>query len=208
MLPFPGKEGGGILRPMSRASKRRLLTGAIAAVLLLGAAACATHQPYSGSGLPKLQFVGDSITVQSTADINHHYRASYDVAIDAVVGIDTFLIRNNVAAEAALSPAIEVINLGTNDATTIGVPWYITKDGHQILIEPAQSIGDITSRLDSFAAEFPSTTCVVFVTINTHNPSWGPGNAQQFNDHIRATYAHVADWDGAWQAAYLLNRLQ
>jgi hypothetical protein len=187
---------------VSTAGKPRLLGGVLTAVVLLGASACATLQPFTGSGLPKIQFVGDSITVLSTADINAHYRPSHDVAIDALVGVDTFLMAHDVAGEAALSPAVEVINLGTNDASRIGIPIYGTYHGEQILIEPAQTIGDITSRLDGFEAEFPSTTCVVFVTINTHNPSWGPSDAQKLNDHIRATYAHVADWDAAWRSTY------
>ena len=41
---------------------------------------------------------------------------------------------------------------------------------------------------------------MIFVTVNTHNPSSSPGNAQLINDHLRATAAHVVDWDAAWQS--------
>jgi hypothetical protein len=170
---------------------------AVAAVLLLGACD-SIFQKFANTGAPKLQFVGDSITIQSAPDINAHYHKHHDVAIDAIGGSVTWLMTGTVAAEAALKPAAEVINLGTNDAGSIGVPWIV--DGQVIM--PAQTLADVLGRFDTFAAEFPATTCVVFVTVDTHNPGWAPANAQAINDHIRASFAHVADWDAAWQASY------
>jgi lysophospholipase L1-like esterase len=171
--------------------------GALLAFFLLSASSCATTQTFTDSGAPKIAFVGDSITVQSTVDINAHYSGSDDVAIHAVVGIDTYFEASTVADDAALAPAVEIINLGTNDARRIGSPWM----SGSTVIEPAQTVDDITGRLDTFAAEFPPTTCVVFVTVNTHNPSWGAANAQAIDDHIRVAFPHVADWDAAWSAS-------
>jgi hypothetical protein len=169
--------------------------------LILGASGCATYQSPTGNGKPIIDFVGDSITFQSTADINAHYRTNYDVGIQAVIGIDTYLSQGAVEKQAADAPSVEVINLGTNDANRVGVAITGTRDGQPVTIEPAQTIEDIDGRLDAFNAEFPDS-CVVFVTINTHNPTWSPANAAAINDHIRATFPHVADWDAAYDPSY------
>jgi lysophospholipase L1-like esterase len=175
--------------------------GAAVCFLILGASACATNQPASRNGKPIIDFVGDSITFQSTADINAHYSTNYDVGIEAVIGIDTYLSQGAVQNQAADAPSVEVINLGTNDANRVGIAITGTRDGQPVTIEPAQTIQDIEGRLDAFNAEFPDS-CVVFVTINTHNPSWSPANAAAINDHIRATFPHVADWDAAYDPSY------
>lgn len=177
----------------------RALAAAVIAYLLLSASSCSVSQQYVGSGAPKLQFLGDSITVQSANDIDARFGNAFDVAIDAFVGADTYLQAATAAAETANSPAIEVINLGTNDAARMNKTWYLTSGD---VLEPAQTLDDITGRLDAFAAEFPASTCVIFVTVNTHDPSWAPENATAINDHIRANFAHVADWDAAWSAEY------
>jgi hypothetical protein len=181
------------------------VAGAVACFLILGAASCNTNQPVSGNGSPTLKFIGDSITVQSTPDINAHYGGTYDIGIHAVLGIDTYLMAHNVTADAESPPAVELINLGTNDALRLGTAITGTKDGQPIVIEAAQTISDIDGRLDAFATEFPASTCLVFVTVNSHNPSWGPANAQAMNDHLRGDptlFPHLADWDAAWQASY------
>jgi hypothetical protein len=48
-------------------------------------------QPFAESTKPRLSFVGDSITVESAADINAHFQNRYNVAIYATVGRDTYL---------------------------------------------------------------------------------------------------------------------
>lgn len=181
------------------------VVGAVVCFLLLGASSCTTDQPVTGNGNPKLEVVGDSITVQSTADLNAHFGTTYDVGIHAVFGSDTFIMAPNVRADAATSPTVEIIDLGTNDSARLGLAITGTKDGQPIVIEPAQTIDDIDGRLDSFAAEFPASTCVVFVTVNTHNPSWGPANAQAIDDHLRGDptlFPHLADWDEAYSPTY------
>ena len=85
-----------------------------------------------------------------------------------------------------------MINLGTNDVA------HIDKSSQ---LEPRSSVAKIDARLDKFAAEFPSTTCVVFVTLDSHNPGWHPAYVRQINKHIRSTFAHVADWDATLRPA-------
>jgi hypothetical protein len=179
-----------------------VLAATVGAFLLLSASSCSVSQPFVSSGAPKIQFVGDSITWQSAADINAHYGGSYDTAIEATIGADTYTQAANVAAEAALAPEFEIINLGTNDARRMNAAWTTVVNGQTVVIEPQQTLADVTGRLDAFAAAFPAATCVVFVTVNAHNPSWTPANAQGINDHIRASFPHAADWDAAWQPSY------
>jgi hypothetical protein len=108
----------------------------VAAVLLLGACDIVS-QKFANTGAPKLQFAGDSITYQATADINAHYRGPYDVAIDGFSGYDTYQMAGIVATEATLAPAVEVINLGTNDAIRIGQDQTGVVDGKTVVTEPA-----------------------------------------------------------------------
>lgn len=179
-------------------SRMKTIAVAVGVALLVGAASCSTSQPFSNSGLPKIQFVGDSITHAAAGAINARYGATQDVAIEATIGLDTYFQAPKIADQAALSPDVEVINLGTNDAHRMDEAWVL----NGTVIEPQQTLADVTGRLDTFAAEFPASTCVVFVTTNTHNPSWSPANALAIDDHIRASFPHVADWDVAWQASY------
>lgn len=179
--------------------RKGVIAAVMMAFLLTTAAQCnpaqsgkySTVQSFSNSGLTKLAFQGDSITFQSTADINAHYGANYDVAIHATVGVDTSMRGDAVAADAAQDPAIEIINLGTNDAVRIGTATPPTID-------------DVTGRLELFATEFPASTCIIFVNINTHNPDWGPANAQAIDDFFSQNpliFPHVVPWDAAWQAS-------
>jgi hypothetical protein len=178
-----------------RIPPRARVAGALVCLLVLGAAKCSVAQLPTHSGTPILDFAGDSITVQSSDDINAHYSATYDVGINATVGNDVYLEANNIAAQAADPPSIEVINLGTNDAARI-------TNGTSELGEPQATLAHTTAALDAFNAEFPSSTCVIFVTVNTHNPTWGPDAAQSINDHIRSTFTNIVDWDAAWSATY------
>jgi lysophospholipase L1-like esterase len=194
--------GGRCKGRVGRMTKSATVLTAFVAVFAIGAASCRTIQPFAGTGAPTLQFTGDSITVQSTADINAHFKANHDVGIEAFVGADTREQASQVARDAATSPAIEVINLGTNDAARIGVDQYATINGKRVLIDPASTMEQVLARFDVFVAEFSATTCLVFVTVNTHNPSWEPANAATINDHLRAISPHLVDWDAAWKASY------
>lgn len=99
-----------------------------------------------------------------------------------------------MADQVALAPHIEVIDLGTNDAK------HMISPGGGLVV--AQPLSAIEGRFAEFSREFPSQTCVVFVTVNTHNPSWNPQGAQMINDFIRRTATHVVSWDAAWSPTY------
>ncbi len=158
--------------------ERKIRAVVVGLVLASGLSACTTHQLFDAmSSNPKLQFDGDSITVQATNDIDAHYGGTYNVAIEATVGTDTLAQMGNVVAQAALVPDVEIIDLGTNDART------------------GKAVADVLARLDQMAAAFSPATCVIFVTTNSHNPSWGPAEAAEIDAHERSTFAHVADWD-------------
>src|SRR5882724_12041463 len=150
------------------------LTSIVVLLLVVSASSCTKTRRYDGSKLARLQFAGDSITFFSTNDINAHYAGRYDVAIDATVGIDTYTIAPDLPAHARSAPAVEIIDLGTNDANRIADPRAN---------EPAatQTVAEVNARLDRFNALFPASTCVVFVTVNTHNPSWHPQNGKAIN---------------------------
>jgi hypothetical protein len=193
-------------RGVARAGKGRMrkwtkCVAALVAAFVLGAA-CSTAQPFMGSGAPTIQFTGDSITVQSTLDINAHYQSTYDVGIDAVSNADSWQLAWRFPLDAATSPDIEVVNLGTNDAARVGVAQYANNNGQLVQTEPAWTMEEVLARYDAIVAEFAPTTCLVFVTVNTHNPTWGPANAATINDHLRAIAPHLVDWDAAWDASY------
>jgi len=161
---------------------------AILAVLLLSASSCATSQPFSNSGARRLQFTGDSITQQAAPDINAHYGSTYDVGIYAFSMADTSLMGPAIAAEAALAPQIEIINLGGMDS------GYVQGG--------VRTLADVTGGFDAFASEFPASTCLIFVNLDTRAL---PAAAQAINDHLSgnpALFPRVVDWNGAWQAGY------
>ena len=178
-----------------------VLVGAGLLLFPLLGASCATEQVPSGSGMPVLQFDGDSITVIATSDLNAHYGANYDVGIAAITGWDTYLdgpTKNDIVGQVAEAPRIEVINLGTNDMARIGV-------GLPSLNEPPQSLADVEANLAGDVAAFPASTCVIVTTINSHdeNPTWdSTGSVVTFDNWIRATFPHVADWDAAYKDSY------
>src|SRR5262249_16384864 len=57
-------------------------------------------QTYANSGLPRLQFEGDSITYAASQQLNAHFGPRYDVAIDAAIGRDTLLAAKPLFADA------------------------------------------------------------------------------------------------------------
>jgi hypothetical protein len=168
-------------------SGKARIAGTVVCFLIPGAA-CATNQLPAHDGKPIIDFNGDSITFQSTADINAQFGTTYDVGINATTGITAKDQWPGVAKQAKDDPAIEVINLGTNDASD---------SAHG----SGETVHQANAALDAYNAEFPNS-CVVFVTIDSHNPSWGPAFAAALNYHIRATFAHVADWGTAYDPSY------
>lgn len=146
---------------------------------------------------PKLAISGDSITVLATHALVDEFRPNFNISIHARIGISTGGMSSGIAEDARERPDVEIISLGTNDvrctdARGCGVGFYRI---------PQFNAATVETRLDSFAAEFPATTCVVFVTINTHNPSWNPAGARKLNTYLR-TKSHVLDWDAMWKSGY------
>ncbi len=129
-----------------------ILAGIVVATIPLLGASCSVHQAFTNSGLPKIQFVGDSITVLSAPDINAHYGLAYDVAVDAYTGATTYEVQSAVAADAANRPAVVVIDLGTNDASAI-----INGRSVQQGSDPPEPVSAVEARLDQFAADFAAS---------------------------------------------------
>lgn len=199
-------------RPPGGACHGSRIGALFAALLAFSASSCSTGQHtkaavpgridyvrsidqlFGASHKPKLQFLGDSITYLARADINSHYDGRYNVAIDALVGADTYEYRHNVASAARADPRDVIINLGTNDAVRIGHPWSVEPHG--------LTLAQVSENLSTFRSEFPASTCVIFVTIDTHDAAWDPVAAGKINAYIRSKFAHVVDWDGAWSPRY------
>lgn len=143
---------------------------------------------------PSLMFFGDSITYRSAMRLVGAFGQHYRVSIDAQSGIRTAGLEPHIEVAAENPPDIVVINLGTNDVICQG-PCA------QKLDVPAFDADVVNQRFDHFFHLFPSSTCVIFVNISTHNPLWAPGNAALLNAHL-ATFPHVVDWNAAWQPGW------
>jgi hypothetical protein len=189
---------------MKGLSKRRIIVaaGALLGTIPLMGASCATLQGYTNSGAPKIQFEGDSITVGETDDINARYGATFDVSIEANVGATAYEKMPGIVTDATHHPQVAVIDLGTNDSLIAITGRTRTVNGVTSPWDPVEPITNVEARLDTIAGEF-APGCVVFVTINTQDPSFygtnvtqGIANAQALNDHIRSMPGiQVADWD-------------
>ncbi len=160
---------------------------------------CSVHRGYTDNGKPKLQFEGDSITTYASNDIVARFGPKYDVAINAAVGATTWLERNAVSEEASKHPAIEVIELGTNDATCAAPSGNRWACGGLVDHFDAASV---TGHLRDFSDAFPSSTCVIFVTPDDHNPTWYPQYVDVIDNFERAHFVHLADWQKAWKPSY------
>lgn len=203
----------------ARSTARRPRTVLIAAVLLLGlaVASCSHHR---GEGQPatspnqsvittpgsisiavnpaatgrRLEIFGDSITVISSRRFVAAFGKRYRLSLDAQHGARTAGVQPLIEAAAEEPPDIVVINLGTNDVACD----QVCADVRNV---PAFDATVVDDRFDHFFKLFPSSTCVIFVNINTHNPWWGPARAVALNAHL-ATFPHVVDWNGAWQPGW------
>src|SRR6476659_5825552 len=92
--PVEEAQEGRLGRTLQRAHRRGLaklvigITATVAWLPLVGFG-CDVNQEFLGSGQPKIQFEGDSITLLATDDINTWFGPGYDVAIDAYWGATT-----------------------------------------------------------------------------------------------------------------------
>ena len=150
---------------------------------------------------PSIEFFGDSITASASAELRAQFGSNYRVGIVAYGGAPTSWLTNMIDAAAKTPPDVVVINLGTNDAYCR--PGLCNGDQYY-LPRPVFNEAAVNDRLDSFFRVFPAKTCVIFVNINTHNPSWGPKNAALINAHL-AKFPRVVDWDGAWTPSWFYS---
>lgn len=148
-----------------------------------------TEADYAGSG-PKVAVIGDSITHQSRFAL-HDALVGHAVRVSGLVGITTAEPGLVVTEFAESSPAVLVLNLGTNDITQ------------------GRSIDAALADYDAILARFPDA-CTVGVTITTHGsteptdppgPEWSSALAEAFNAAIPARVDAVADWAGALDPA-------
>jgi hypothetical protein len=162
----------------------------LAVVVLLAISALSCSSP----GQPRLQFVGDSITALSAREIHARFDPRYDVGIHAFVGITTAGMLDASRQAASASPKVAIVNLGTNDISCTG--RYLTCNG---AYSPAQT----EANLRKIDATFPSSTCVIFVDLNTH--VLYPHQAEDLNRFIHATFPHVVPWAAAYRRSWFTS---
>jgi hypothetical protein len=160
---------------------------------------CAVSLAYRHNGKPRLQFDGDSVTAGASNDILAKWGDQYDIAINALVGTTTTIEAHSVRIESRLEPSVAVIELGTNDAICPSDP---TNGLCGFPVSAGYVSKGVTGRLQTFADEFPKSTCVIFVVPDDHNPSWGPAQVKVIDAYERAHFAHLADWQAAYRPSY------
>jgi len=174
-----------------------LLLAPFAAMALMGAS-CTVNQAFTGlAGAPTIQIEGDSVTVVGTSEINATLQADFQVSIDATEGVTTTTWMNKIAKDAKNDPDVAIIELGTNDATCTA---YVA-DVCPGPFDPSV----VEANYQTIFNDFPSTTCVIFVTLNTHadeTQGWNNEGDAVLNDYIRANFTHVVDWDAAWDPSF------
>jgi hypothetical protein len=158
--------------------------GVVLAVVVLAALSCSPSRPH-------LEFIGDSITALSAREINARFDHRYDVGIHAFIGVTTEGMLEASRAVGGTSPEVVIVNLGTNDVTCTS--RYFTCSGSY---SPAKT----HANLRRIAASFPSSTCVIFVDLNTHVVR--PREAAELNRFIHATFPHVVNWAAAYKPSW------
>ena len=148
-----------------------------------------------------VQFFGDSILAMTTKAILGDLGNDYRLSINAIGGAPTSWFTSLIEQSAKVPPDAAVIELGTNDAYCFDDRC----DGRDGLIPRANFVGAaVNARLDAFVSAYPASTCVIFVNVSTHNPSWGPHNAAAIDAHL-ARFPRVVDWDHAWQPDWFVE---
>lgn len=131
----------------------------------------------------------------STAELLDQFKREYRVGINATGGAPTSWYAEAIARNARTPPDVIVIDLGSNDAYCTprrcpNEPPYIPRpDFDEVTVD---------ATLNGFRSAYPASACVIFVNINTHNPTWGPENARLVDAYL-ATFPRVVDWNDAWQ---------
>jgi len=188
----------GLLTSVVTASGGRVAWAVRALALVAALALATTSCSHSGPPrpLPRLQFLGDSITVLAAPQIHARFDGRFDVDIDAYIGITTSEMIDNAKVTAAGSPKVVVVNLGTND---------VGCTRRELACPGPYSPAQTEANLRSIAAAFPPSTCVVFVDLNTH--VLHRSEAEALNRYLHATFPHVVDWDAAYQRSWFTSSI-
>jgi len=157
----------------------------VVAVTALG---CSSGGPYT---VPRLQVLGDSITVLSAPQLHERFDRRYDVDIDAFVGVTTAGMVDAARTAATAHPEVVVVNLGTNDVGCVRREWSCTGP---------YSAAQTEANLETIATAFGPSACVIFVDLNTH--VLHRTDAEALNRFIHATFPRVVDWAGAYQRSW------
>ena len=159
---------------------------AVSAVLMAVVVACSG----SPSAKPRLQFLGDSITVLSASQLHERFDDRFVVDIDAFIGVTTSGMLEQARVAATAHPKIVVVNLGTNDIGCVRAELSC--------VGPYSAQGT-EADLRAMTRAFPSA-CVIFVDLNTH--VLYQQRAEALNRWIHATVPRVVDWAAAYQPSW------
>jgi lysophospholipase L1-like esterase len=126
--------------------------------------------------------VGDSITYLSADDITDELTASgYEPSVVGRIGRSASEVDADVMAARNSSPAVVLLELGTNDVTR-------SAGGEG-------STADYERWMSGYIAEFPDS-CVIVTTVSSHRPSPTMNQtARSINAWLRTRTSHVVEWD-------------
>lgn len=185
-----------------KTTRRALLAAGALVVVSACLLGCETHQPYSDNGAPKIGIVGDSLTVISAFDgtVDATFHPAYDTDVEAKFGqtAEDPATATWLHTAAAPGPRAVVIELGTNDARR-----------EEISIATVEAtLASLDDQARASEPGYVGTDCVVYMTVDTTNPSWGPDRAAAINTWVRQQ-PHYYDWDETvrtWQGDPLFDR--
>ena len=154
-----------------------------------------TVAPFDGTGRT-IGLLGDSITYYDAPSFRAQAAdAGFAASVTGIPGYQLAGVKPWLDLYADATPDVMVLNLGTNDASGDAKGY------------PNFSLDLYRQRLGLAAALFPQS-CVVVTTLTTHRTpartsvakdgytaaAWNAVTAS-YNQHLRATFDHVADWD-------------
>jgi len=147
--------------------------------------------PACSESRPRLQFLGDSITVISASQLHQRFDGRYTVDVDAFVGVTTSGMLEQARVAATAHPKVVVVNLGTNDVACTQRALSCVGP-----YSPARTEAD----LRAIATVFGPSACVIFVDLNTH--VLYSSRAEDLNRWLHATFPRVVDWAAAYRSSW------
>jgi len=167
---------------------------ALGVVAIVAVACSATGS--TPATLPRLQFLGDSITVLSASQLHERFDDRYVVDIDAFVGVTTTGMLEAARVAATASPSIVVVNLGTND---------VGCERRELSCVGPYSPARTEADLRAIAGAFPPPACVIFVDLDTH--VLHRQEAEDLNRWIHASFPRVVSWAAAYQSSWFASSI-